>query len=83
MHQLPEEGIQAHLDLKGKAMVPIHWGMFNLALHTWYEPIERVSKEAKKQGVTLITPKLGQLISLNQNYVNQDWWSAIINNKKD
>ena len=78
VHQLPEEGIQAHLDLKGKVMVPIHWGMFNLALHTWYEPIVRVSKEAKKQGVTLITPKLGQLISLKQNHVSQDWWSALV-----
>ena len=82
VHQLPEEGVQANIDLKGKAMVPIHWGMFDLALHTWHDPIERVSNEAKKRSVTLIAPKLGQLVSTEQNFVQEDWWSSIISEEK-
>lgn len=79
VHQLPEEGVQAHLDLKGKTMVPIHWGMFDLALHTWHDPIVRVTKAARKQGVKIMTPKLGQLISTSQDYVQEDWWTSLIN----
>jgi len=78
VHQLPEEGIQAHLDLKGNTLVPIHWGMFDLALHTWHDPITRITKEANKKGVNIITPKLGQLVSTNQIYTQEDWWTSLI-----
>jgi L-ascorbate metabolism protein UlaG (beta-lactamase superfamily) len=54
-----EEAVQATIDLKGKAMVPIHWGMFDLAIHSWYEPIQRATKKADKRGVHIISPKLG------------------------
>jgi hypothetical protein len=30
--------VQAHQDLKGNVLHPVHWGTFNLALHPWYEP---------------------------------------------
>ena len=63
-------------------MVPIHWGMFDLALHTWHEPIERVYDAAKQQDVNLITPKLVQLVSLEHNNVTQDWWTEVIDNEK-
>ena len=33
--------VQAHLDLRGKVLLPIHWGKFNLSIHAWTEPIER------------------------------------------
>jgi L-ascorbate metabolism protein UlaG (beta-lactamase superfamily) len=59
MHQMLEEAVQATIDLKGKAMVPIHWGMFDLAIHSWYEPIQRATKKADKRGVHIISPKLG------------------------
>lgn len=78
VHQLPEEGVQASLDLKSRTMVPIHWGMFDLALHSWYEPIQRVTAEAKKKGVTIIAPKLGQLVSTEQKYKQETWWQPLI-----
>ncbi|MFP3393837.1 MBL fold metallo-hydrolase, partial [Brevibacillus sp. SIMBA_076] len=46
IHMLPEETVQAHIDVKGELLVPIHWGAFTLALHEWSDPIERVTKEA-------------------------------------
>jgi len=78
VHQLPEEGVQAHIDLQGKTMVPVHWGMFNLALHTWYDPVIRVTTEAERRGVKVLVPKLGQLVTNMQNYVQQDWWIPVI-----
>ena len=82
VHQLPEEGVQASIDLKAKAMVPVHWAMFDLALHSWHEPIERVTNEAQKRDVKLITPKLGQLVSTTEAYQQEDWWSSLINKVK-
>lgn len=78
VHQLPEEGVQASIDLKTKVMVPVHWGMSDLALHSWYEPIQRVSTEAEKKGVVVIAPKLGQLVSTRVEYKKQSWWQPLI-----
>ena len=82
VHQLPEEGVQANIDLKGKAMVPIHWGMFDLALHSWYEPIQRVTKEADRKGVRIIAPILGQLVSTRKEYKQEAWWEPLISQLK-
>lgn len=78
VHQFPEEGVQANIDLKGKVMVPIHWGMFDLALHSWYEPIQRVTREAEKKGVRVIAPILGQFVSTVDKYQQEKWWEPII-----
>ena len=59
-------------------MVPVHWGMFDLALHTWYDPIVRVTAEAEKKGVTLIAPKLGELVDTQIQYKQENWWSPLI-----
>ena len=75
---MPEEAAQAVLDLKGKALVPIHWGMFNLAMHDWFEPVEKSVKYAEIYGINLMTPKLGQLVSTEQNNVFEKWWKDLI-----
>ena len=78
VHNMPDEAAQAVLDLKGKAMVPIHWGMFNLAIHDWYEPVEESEKYAEKFGIKLMTPKLGQLVSLERKNVFEKWWKDLM-----
>jgi len=65
IHSMPEQSVHAHIDLKGKHMVPIHWGKYRLSLHSWTEPIERVKKAASKENVILMNPKIGEIISLN------------------
>ncbi|MBF0589990.1 MAG: MBL fold metallo-hydrolase, partial [Magnetococcales bacterium] len=42
IHMMPEETAQAHLDLGGKTLLPIHWARFDLALHHWTEPVQRL-----------------------------------------
>lgn len=78
VHQLPEEGVQASLDLGSNAMVPVHWAMFSLGFHSWYEPIQRATREAKAKGVNIITPMLGQLVELNGEVPPQAWWEPLV-----
>jgi L-ascorbate metabolism protein UlaG (beta-lactamase superfamily) len=65
IHSMPEQTVQAHKDLNGKYMVPIHWGKFRLSLHSWTEPIERVTEAAAKENVLLMNPKIGEIVILN------------------
>jgi len=73
-HLVPENGVKAHLELKGKYMMPVHWGSFNLSIHDWWEPIERVSKETSEKGVNLLTPRIGQTLSVGENPTTLPWW---------
>ena len=81
MHMMPEETAQAHLDLKGKILQPIHWGTYDLALHAWYDPIVRVAKAADSLGIKLSTPLVGETITINENLMTDRWWEKLINNK--
>jgi len=60
--------------LKGKVMMPIHWGTFNLAPHPWYEPIERLLTYAKEKNITLFVPEPGKPTEVKADYI-ADWWS--------
>lgn len=74
IHMMPEETIQAHLDLGGRTLLPIHWGKFNLSLHPWREPIERLLAEAELKGVVTMAPVQGEAISLADQYEIRRWW---------
>ena len=77
VHMQPEETLQAALDLQGKWLVPIHNGTFDLALHRWQEPLERISALAAKRGLPLATPLIGEPLSLKQPQPGQAWWRAL------
>jgi L-ascorbate metabolism protein UlaG (beta-lactamase superfamily) len=74
IHMMPEETVQASLDLKAKVLFPIHWAKFALAMHDWDEPIRRVLKKAEELQVEVTTPKIGEAVILNQNYPVLKWW---------
>lgn len=81
IHMLPEETVQAQLDVKGKRMIPIHWAAFTLALHDWNDPIERVSKAAKNQKVRISTPKIGETVIIGSDrYPDSIWWRDAADN---
>ena len=77
IHMMPEQTIQARLDLGGKAVMPIHWGAFTLAPHEWYEPAERVLKAAQEAGVNLITPRIGDSFTLGETLPQTTWWQEV------
>lgn len=78
IHMMPEETVQAHINVKGKVLHPIHWGTFNLALHPWYEPMVRVKAKADSLGIKLSTPIIGETIEINENLDTYPWWEEII-----
>lgn len=77
IHMMPEETVQSHIDLQGKVLLPIHWGQFNLSLHPWTEPIERLVTEAKRQGVIVATPLIGQPVTEHSTLPQTAWWQAL------
>ncbi|MDM5317041.1 MBL fold metallo-hydrolase [Fictibacillus sp. b24] len=75
IHMMPEETVQAHIDVRGKTMLPIHWGAFSLSLHDWVDPVERALKAADKQGVEVFTPMIGETVAVHsENFPKQKWW---------
>ena len=74
IHMLPEETVQAHHDLNGKVLMPIHWGKFELALHAWTEPITRVLQEAEKTNAVIATPLIGEPMHIGGEIPQQKWW---------
>ena len=75
IHMMPEETVQAAVDLNAKALLPVHWGKFTLAMHAWTDPIKRVLEKAKELKVKVLTPKIGQPLILNDGFVSESWWN--------
>lgn len=74
-HMFPEEVIQAIKDLRIKHFLPIHWGVFDLALHPWDESIKKIVEEADVNEINIFTPKIGEKINLNSKTIR--WWEGI------
>ena len=72
----PEQSLQAHLDLRGKQLLPVHNGTFDLALHAWYEPFERIVDLAEQMGVAISTPQMGQALNLRAPEAGARWWAT-------
>lgn len=77
VHMLPNETIQAFLDIKGKCFVPIHWGMFDLALHNWKTPVRKTYKLAKEHNILYVAPKMGEIINLENVVASEPWWEEV------
>lgn len=74
VHLGPEQAIDAHITLKGGVFVPVHWGTFNLALHAWTEPPERLIVASEKAGVTMVIPEPGQSFDPREPPKVVRWW---------
>jgi L-ascorbate metabolism protein UlaG (beta-lactamase superfamily) len=74
IHMFPEQTVQAALELKANALLPVHWGKFTLANHDWNDPIERAVKAIGASGLQLTTPMLGESIWLQEHYPASAWW---------
>ncbi|AMP05725.1 MBL fold metallo-hydrolase [Collimonas pratensis] len=74
VHMQPEQTLQAHLDLGGKHLLPVHNGTFDLALHLWQDPFERIVALAEEQGVAVSTPQMGEMLSVAAPEAGRRWW---------
>jgi L-ascorbate metabolism protein UlaG (beta-lactamase superfamily) len=77
IHMMPEEVVRAAIDLKAKKLLPVHWGKFSLSLHAWDEPISRVVSEAKRRGLEIVHPMIGEAIYLDKENVFGEWWKDV------
>ena len=76
IHMMPEETAQAHQDLNGDVLMPIHWGAFKLALHSWTEPVQRLLKAAESTDIRVATPQIGEAIVIGKQVPAGTWWQA-------
>ncbi len=74
IHMMPEETVQASLDLRAKILLPVHWGKFSLSLHPWDEPIKRVVKKAEELNVKITTPRIGEPLLIGKKHPTDQWW---------
>ncbi|CAD7812352.1 hypothetical protein CHRY9390_02500 [Chryseobacterium aquaeductus] len=75
IHALPEDVIQASLDIRAKNIIPVHSGKFALALHPWNEPLQKVTALGKENNLQILTPKIGEVLDLNKNEHHFPvWW---------
>ena len=74
IHMRPEQSVQAARDVRAALMLPVHWGAFTEALHPWNEPVKRATAEAARLGQPIVTPQLGQPVTLGTALPNARWW---------
>ncbi|RMU37088.1 Outer membrane protein romA [Pseudomonas avellanae] len=77
VHMQPEQTLQAHLDLRGRWLLPIHNGTFDLAMHAWHEPFDRILALAWEQNVSITTPMMGQPFYLQYPCRAMTWWLGV------
>jgi L-ascorbate metabolism protein UlaG (beta-lactamase superfamily) len=75
IHLNPEEAVQAHRDLRGKVFLPIHWCTFDLALHTWSEPVERLLAAGPEELV--VVPRPGERVEPAAAPDPDGWWREL------
>ena len=84
IHMMPEQTVQAALDLRAAALMPVHWGKFTLALHPWKEPVRRLMAAFAKasaaesgKGLQLATPMIGEAVLVGSEYPTEQWWEGV------
>ncbi|MDO9373578.1 MAG: MBL fold metallo-hydrolase [Ferruginibacter sp.] len=74
IHMMPEEVVEAALDLRATTLMPVHWAKFSLGNHAWDDPITRVTKAAINENLPLLTPQIGEAVSLSDSREFASWW---------
>jgi L-ascorbate metabolism protein UlaG (beta-lactamase superfamily) len=60
---------------RGGLLMPIHWGLFNLALHGWKQPVERMVELAAQKGLPLWLPQPGEPVEVVDGVeCRSTWW---------
>jgi L-ascorbate metabolism protein UlaG (beta-lactamase superfamily) len=76
-HIGPEQAVIAHGLLRGRTLLPMHWGLFTLAYHGWTEPVERVLAAAHPHAVNVLLPRPGQSIEPDGPHATSRWWPDV------
>ena len=73
IHMGPDGAVRTFRAMGGTGLLmPIHWGLFNLALHGWRQPIERISAV---DGLRLWSPEPGVPAEVvKETELRSPWW---------
>jgi L-ascorbate metabolism protein UlaG (beta-lactamase superfamily) len=77
IHMSAEDAVRAHRDVGARWLFPVHWGTFNLAFHEWDEPIKRTLAAASTAKVDVVTPRVGEFVDAEKDFVSTAWWEAV------
>ena len=76
-HLGPEQAVDAFQMVRGRLMLPIHWGTFTLGIHGWTEPMERLTRAAAERDVHLVIPVPGGSVLPSSPRTTKPWWPQI------
>ena len=76
IHLGPENALRAFEALGGGALLPVHWGTFDLGLHAWDEPAETLLALAEAKRARVLTPRLGRPFEPAHAEGPDPWWRA-------
>lgn len=75
IHVLPEEQAQLLRDLNPARAVSVHHSKYALSRHPWDEPLELLTQAAQKDSLPLLTPRIGEVVRLDEPSRRIDpWW---------
>ena len=74
LHLGPEQAVEAFRQVGGGLLIPVHWATFELAMHGWTEPVERLLVAAERHGVPVAIPKPGQSVEPARPPTVARWW---------
>jgi len=77
LHLFPEESAQAAIDSGAKVAIPVHWGGFALAMHSWKEPVEKFVAKAEQEQLPVCTPEIGAVITLGTEPTTERWYAEL------
>ncbi len=77
IHMMPEDAVRVAKDVRGKLIIPVHWGTYNLAQHGWTEPIERMLVAAKAANMAIAAPRAGEFVEPHAPPEVERWWPDI------
>jgi L-ascorbate metabolism protein UlaG (beta-lactamase superfamily) len=75
IHLGPDNAIEAFRMLGGGTLLPVHWGTFNLGLHAWDEPGEKLLARAGE--LRMLTPTLGEAFEPERVEGPSPWWRSL------
>lgn len=76
-HLGPEQAVRAQQMVQGRLLLPVHWGLFDLAYHGWTEPIERVLVAAREAGTEVVAPRPGESFEPAAPPPLVAWWPEV------
>jgi L-ascorbate metabolism protein UlaG (beta-lactamase superfamily) len=76
IHMGPEGAARAFRALGSSGLLmPIHWGLFDLALHAWRQPIEQLTELASAERLKVWAPEPGLPSEVLRGVeLRSDWW---------